>query len=327
MQFLKKYQKTLIVAVVGVALFLLGGSLVPNFLRPGNLLNVVRQSSVIAIAAVGMSQVIVIKGIDLSVGGNISFCGMVVGLLFTHGVPVPVVILVAILTGILLGLISGSLVAYLNVPAFVSTLVIGQITQGAAYLFNNGNSIGNFPDAFKYIGNGTLLGIPISDFLMVIYILLGVIITTRLPIGTHIYGLGGNEQVLVNAGIRTDRIKLFVFMFSGFCAASAGVLLASQISTAHPTQGDNYQTDAIAACVIGGINMAGGEGKVWCTMIGALIIGSVRNVLNLLHVSVYLQNIIVGVIIIAVVAFSMMMKQRRDEKTSQFIAAAETQTH
>ena len=132
MQFFKKYQKTLIIAVVGVALFLLGGSLVPNFLKLGNLLNVVRQSSVIAIAAVGMSQVIVIKGIDLSVGGNISFCGMVVGILFAHGVSVPVAILVALAVGVLLGLISGSLVAYLNVPAFVSTLVIGQITQGAA---------------------------------------------------------------------------------------------------------------------------------------------------------------------------------------------------
>ena len=324
MQFFKKYQK-LIVAVAGIALFLLSGSLVPNFLKPGNLLNVIRQSSVIAIAAVGMSQVIVIKGIDLSVGGNISFCGMVIGLLFTHGVSVPVAILVALVVGVLLGLISGSLVAYLNVPPFVSTLVIGQITQGAAYLFNNGNSIGNFPDAFKYIGNGTLLGIPISDFLMVVYIALGVIITLYLPIGTHIYGLGGNEQVLVNAGIRTDRIKLFVFMFSGFCAASAGVLLAAQLSTAHPTQGDNYQTDAIAACVIGGINMAGGEGKVLYTMVGALIIGSVRNVLNLLHVSVYMQNIIVGVIIIGVVAFSMLMKARREEKTSQFKAAAEVE--
>ena len=325
MQFFKKYQK-LIVAVVGIALFLFGGSLVPNFLKPGNLLNVIRQSSVIAIAAVGMSQVIVIKGIDLSVGGNISFCGMVIGLLFTHGVSVPVAILVALVVGVLLGLISGSLVAYLNVPPFVSTLVIGQITQGAAYLFNNGNSIGNFPDAFKYIGNGTLLGIPISDFLMVVYIALGVIITLYLPIGTHIYGLGGNEQVLVNAGIRTDRIKLFVFMFSGFCAASAGVLLAAQLSTAHPTQGDNYQTDAIAACVIGGINMAGGEGKVLYTMVGALIIGSLRNVLNLLHVSVYMQTLIVGVVLISVVAFSMLMKARRDARTSQF-AAAEADVH
>lgn len=317
----KKYGKTALLALGCVALFLLGGSLVPNFLKPGNLLNVIRQSSVIAIAAVGMSQVIVIKGIDLSVGGNISFCGMIVGILFMMGVSVPVAILIAIVTGILLGLVSGSLVAYLGVPAFVSTLVIGQITQGASYLFNNGNSIGNFPDAFKFIGNGDLLGIPISDYLMVLFVIIGVIITTRLPIGSHIYGLGGNEQVLVNSGIRTDRIKLFVFMFSGFCAACAGVLLASQISTAHPTQGDNYQTDAIAACVIGGINMAGGEGKVWCTMIGALIIGSVRNILNLLHVSVYMQNIIVGVIIIAVVAFSMIVKTRRDARNGQFASA------
>ena len=326
MQFFKKYQKTLISAVVGVALFLLGGSLVPNFLKAGNLLNVIRQSSVIAIAAVGMSQVIVIKGIDLSVGGNISFCGMVVGILFAHGVSVPVAILVALAVGVLLGLISGSLVAYLNVPAFVSTLVIGQITQGAAYLFNNGNSLGSFPDAYKFIGNGSLLGIPISDYLMVIFVALGMIITLKLPIGTHIYGLGGNEQVLKNAGIRTDRIKLFVFMFSGFCAASAGVLLAAQLSTAHPTQGDNYQTDAIAACVIGGINMAGGEGKVLYTMVGALIIGSLRNVLNLLHVSVYMQTLIVGVVLISVVAFSMLMKARRDARTSQF-SAAEADVH
>ena len=326
MQFFKKYQKTLIIAVVGVALFLLGGSLVPNFLKAGNLLNVIRQSSVIAIAAVGMSQVIVIKGIDLSVGGNISFCGMVVGILFAHGVSVPVAILVALAVGVLLGLISGSLVAYLNVPAFVSTLVIGQITQGAAYLFNNGNSFGSFPDAYKFIGNGSLLGIPISDYLMVIFVALGMIITLKLPNGTHIYGLGGNEQVLKNAGIRTDRIKLFVFMFSGFCAASAGVLLAAQLSTAHPTQGDNYQTDAIAACVIGGINMAGGEGKVLYTMVGALIIGSLRNVLNLLHVSVYMQTLIVGVVLISVVAFSMLMKARRDARTSQF-AAAEADVH
>ena len=314
-------------AILCVALFLIGGSFVPNFLRPDNLLNVIRQSSVIAIAAVGMSQVIVIKGIDLSVGGNISFCGMVVGILFANGVSVPLAILAAICVGLLLGLVSGSLVAFLNVPAFVATLVIGQITQGAAYLFNNGNSFGSFPDAFKFIGNGAVLGIPISDILMLVYVFMGVIITTKLPIGTHIYGLGGNEQVLINGGIRTSKIKIFVFMLSGFCAASAGVLLAAQLNTAHPTQGENYQTDAIAACVIGGINMAGGEGKVWLTMVGALIIGSVRNVLNLLHVSVYYQNIIVGVIIIGVVAFSMMMKVRRDQKTSQFIAAANAEMH
>ncbi len=305
MQFFKKYQKTLIIAVVGVALFLLGGSLVPNFLKAGNLLNVIRQSSVIAIAAVGMSQVIVIKGIDLSVGGNISFCGMVVGILFAHGVSVPVAILVALAVGVLLGLISGSLVAYLNVPAFVSTLVIGQITQGAAYLFNNGNSFGSFPDAYKFIGNGSLLGIPISDYLMVIFVALGMIITLKLPIGTHIYGLGGNEQVLKNAGIRTDRIKLFVFMFSGFCAASAGVLLAAQLSTAHPTQGDNYQTDAIAACVIGGVSFVGGIGKISGIVIGVLMLRLIFVALPLVGMDQNLQYLIKGGIILVACALDM----------------------
>ena len=321
--FFKKNKKTLLIAVIGIALFLIGGSFVHNFLTPGNLLNVLRQSAPIAIAAVGISQVIVVKGIDLSVGGIISFCGMLIGILFQHGVSVPAAIVAALVTGVLFGLLSGSLVAYLNVPPFVSTLVVGQIMQGAAYLFNNGNSFGSFPDSFKFIGNGMLLGIPVSVYLMVVIMALGVLLTTRLPIGTHIYGLGGNEQVLVNAGIRTDTIKLFVFMFSGFCAAAAGVLLAAQLNSAYPAQGDNYQTDAIAACVIGGINMAGGEGKVLYTMVGALIIGSVRNILNLLHVSVYFQNIIVGVIIIAVVAFSMLMKARREQKTAQFKPADE----
>lgn len=322
-EFVKKNRRPFIIAVVGIALFIAGGSLVHNFLTPGNLLNVVRQAAPIAIAAVGISQVIVIKGIDLSVGGIISFCGMLIGILFLNGMPVWVAIVAALITGVLLGLVSGLLVAYLNVPPFVATLVIGQITQGAAYLFNNGNSFGSFPDSFKFIGNGKLLEIPVSIYLMAVFVILGVVITTKLPIGTHIYGLGGNEMVLVNAGIRTDTIKLFVFMFSGFCAAAAGVLLAAQLNSAYPAQGDNYQTDAIAACVIGGINMAGGEGKVWTTMIGALIIASVRNVLNLLHVSVYFQNIIIGVIIIAVVAFSMMMKYRREQRTAQFKPAAE----
>lgn len=326
MNFFNKNKRSFLIAIIGIALFLAGGSLVHNFLTAGNLLNVVRQAAPIAIAAVGISQVIVIKGIDLSVGGIMSFCGMLIGILFVNGMPIWFVIVASLITGILLGLLSGSLVAYLNVPPFVATLVVGQITQGAAYLFNSGNSFGSFPDSFKFIGNGKLLEIPVSIFLMVLFVVIGVVLTTKLPIGTHIYGIGGNEAVLVNSGIRTDTIKLFVFMFSGFCAASAGILLAAQLNSAYPAQGDNYQTDAIAACVIGGINMAGGEGKVWCTMIGALIIAAVRNILNLLHVSVYFQNIIIGVIIIAVVAFSMMMKFRREQRTAQFKPAADAMT-
>ena len=306
--------------LLGAAAFLLAGSLVPNFLKPDNLLNVVRQCSIIAICAVGVSQVIVIKGIDLSVGGNVTFCGMIAGLLLNGGVSVPLAILLALLSGILIGAASGSLVAFLEVPAFVATLVVGQITQGASYLFNNGRSFGGFPRGFVSIGNGYLLGVPYSDYIMVLFVLMGLVLSTKLPLGTRIYGLGGNEQVLKNAGIRVERIKLFVFSMSGFCAAAAGVLLASQLDTSHPTQGEPYQLDAIAACIIGGVSMGGGEGKVPMTTVGALIIGSIRNVLNLLNVHSFYQNITVGVIIIAVVALSMMLKARSRQKTAQFAA-------
>lgn len=320
MRLSKKYKPWVTAACV-LAAFLIGGSFVPNFLKPANLLNVIRQCSIIAICAVGVTQVIVIKGIDLSVGGNVTFCGMLAGLLLNRGVAVPIAILAALVTGVIIGLISGSLHAYLEVPAFVATLVIGQITQGAAYLFNNGRSFGGFPDSYVFLGNGSFLGIPISDYIMIVFVLAGVFITTKLAIGTRIFGLGGNEQVLKNAGINTAKIKLFVFAVSGFCAAAAGVLLAAQLDTAHPTQGEPYQLDAIAACIIGGVSMSGGEGKVAMSMVGALIIGSIRNILNLLAVHSFYQNILVGVIIIAVVAISMITRARRESKTAQFAAA------
>ena len=320
MRIAKKYRSLLTAACV-LAAFLIGGSFVPNFLKPANFLNVIRQCSIIAICAVGVTQVIVIKGIDLSVGGNVTFCGMLAGLLLGMGVPVVVAILAALAAGFLIGLISGVLHAYLEVPAFIATLVIGQITQGAAYLFNDGRSFGGFPESYVFLGNGSLLGVPISDYIMVVFVLAGVFVTTKTAIGTQIYVLGGNEQVLKNAGIDTAKIKLFVFSMSGFCAAAAGVLLAAQLDTAHPTQGEPYQLDAIAACIIGGVSMSGGEGKVILSMVGALVIGSIRNILNLLSVNSFYQNILVGVIIIAVVAVSMMTRARRESRTAQFAAA------
>lgn len=316
----RKWMKWLYAAAC-VAAFLVAGSFVPNFLTPANLLNVVRQCSIIAICAVGVTMVIVIKGIDLSVGGNVTFCGMVAGLMLVKGVPVPVAIAGALAAGIVIGAASGALVSYLEVPAFIATLVIGQITQGASYLFNDGRSFGGFPDSFVAIGNGSLAGVPYSDLIMIVFVLAGAFVTTRLPIGTRIYGLGGNEQVLKNVGIDTARIKMFVFTASGFCAAAAGALLASQLDTAHPTQGEPYQLDAIAACIIGGVSMSGGEGRVLMSMAGALIIGSIRNILNLLSVYSFYQNILVGVIIIAVVALSMLMKARRLRRTAQFSPA------
>lgn len=311
-------KKTVVAVLAVLVAFFAGGSLVPNFLKPANFLNVVRQCSIIVVCAVGIAPVIISRGIDLSVGGNVTFCGMLTGFLLLRGVPVVLAIFIGLIAGALIGSVSGLLYAYLEVPAFIATLVMGQITQGSAFLLNNGRSFGGFPASYVFIGNGAFLGIPISNYIMVVFVALGVFLMKKMPVGLHIYGLGGNEAVLKNAGINTLQLKWFVYILSGFCAAAAGIVLASQLDTAHPTQGEPYQLDAIASCIIGGVSMSGGEGNIIFVMVGALIIGSIRNILNLLAVHSFYQNILVGIIIIAVVAVSMAARQRRASKTVQF---------
>lgn len=307
------YQRVgqVLVLLVGVAVFATAGLFVPHFLTTANLLNVVRQSSIIGIGAVGMTMVIVILGIDLSIAGLIALCPMVSGLLMLQGVPLVISIIAGIIAGIGMGLFNGLMVAKLDVPPFITTLVVGQVSQGLALIMNNGRSIGGFPTSYVYIGNGSVLGVPVSDILMIVMMGIGIFITQFTPTGNRIYALGGNEMVVRQEGINVDRLKLFVYGFSGFCASVAGILLSAQLDTVHPIQGEPYQLDTIAACVIGGVSLAGGEGRVAMAVAGALIIGSVRNVLDLLGVHPFYQNVFVGTIIILVVFASGISRQRR----------------
>jgi ribose transport system permease protein len=296
---------------LGVAALAAAGLLVPHFLTPANLLNVVRQSSIIGIGAVGMTMVIVILGIDLSIAGLIALCPMVSGLLMLQGVPIVISIVAGIIAGTGMGLFNGLMVAKLDVPPFITTLVVGQVSQGLALIMNNGRSIGGFPASYVHIGNGSFLGIPVSDLLLLVMMGIGIFITQFTPTGNRIYALGGNETVVRQEGINVDGLKLFVYAFSGLCASVAGILLSAQLDTVHPIQGDPYLLDTIAACVIGGVSLAGGEGRVAMAVAGALIIGSVRNVLDLLGVHPFFQNVLVGTIIILVVFGSGLSRYRR----------------
>jgi ribose/xylose/arabinose/galactoside ABC-type transport system permease subunit len=301
----------ILLLLFGVAVFAAAGLFVPHFLTTANLLNVVRQSSITGIGAVGMTMVIVILGIDLSIAGLIALCPMVSGLLMLQGLPMILSIFGGIIAGIGMGLFNGLMVAKLDVPPFITTLVVGQVSQGLALVMNNGRSIGGFPASYVYIGNGSVFGIPISDILMISMMGIGIFITQFTPTGNRIYALGGNETVVRQEGLNVDGLKLFVYAFSGFCASVAGILLSAQLDTVHPIQGEPYQLDTIAACVIGGVNLAGGEGRVAMAVAGALIIGSVRNVLDLLGVHPFYQNVFVGTIIILVVFASGVSRQRR----------------
>jgi ribose/xylose/arabinose/galactoside ABC-type transport system permease subunit len=296
---------------LGVVALAAAGLLVPHFLTPANLLNVVRQSSIVGIGAVGMTMVIVILGIDLSIAGLIALCPMVSGLLMLQGVPIAVTMIAGIIAGIVMGQFNGLMVAKLDVPPFITSLVVGQVSQGLALIMNNGRSIGGFPASYVHIGNGSVLGIPVSDLLLLMMMGIGIFITQFTPTGNRIYALGGNETVVRQEGINVDGLKLFVYAFSGFCASIAGILLSAQLDTVHPIQGDPYLLDTIAACVIGGVSLAGGEGRVATAVVGALVIGSVRNVLDLLGVHPFFQNVLVGTIIILVVFGSGLSRYRR----------------
>ncbi len=318
MKGLKISKKNLLVIAIVVALFIILGSLIPGFLSIRNLLNIVRQSSIIAIVACGMTMVIIIKGIDLSVTGVLSFCAMVNGLLLLRGWPIPLAMLAGLGVGTAMGLFNGLMVEKLGIPAFITTLVVGNVGGGMALLLNAGKSIGAFPAAYVFMGNGTILGIPVSNYIMLLFVVATSILMSKTRLGVYIYAMGGNETVVKQQGISTARINFFVYGFSGFCIAMAGILLSGQLDTVHPTQGEPYQLDAIAACVIGGVSMLGGEGKVYLALVGALIIGVQRNVLNLLGIHPFYQNIFVGIIIIVIVALNINQKRRTIEQSKIF---------
>lgn len=318
MKLQNKQVKNLIITLLLVGVLVTGGLAIPRFLSLENILNVIRQTAIVSLVSYGMAMVIIVKGIDLSVGGLIAFCAMVSGLMMKAGVPMVLCIGAGILCGGLMGLFSGVMVEKLEVPAFITTLVIGQVSTGFAMMVNGGNSLGGFSNSYVFIGNGSIAGIPVSIYITVFFVLLSYVIMEHTKLGTHIYALGGNEQVVKNQGISTAIIRYFVFTYSGVCAAVAGILLSAQMNTVHPQQGGTYQLDAVAACVIGGINMAGGEGKVYFALAGALTIGFLRNSLNLIGLHPYYQNLIVGILIIFIVGVSMYNRKKKLEESLIF---------
>lgn len=310
-------KKTIFILSI-VILFLIIGTGIPNYLSPVNIMNIVRQSSIVSLIAFGMTMVIIVKGIDLSVGGIIASCAMISGLLMKANWPIWIAIGVGIVAGALMGLFNGIMVEKLEVPAFITTLVVGQVATGIALMLNAGGSLGGFPSEYVFIGNGSILGIPVSNYILIFFAIIATLIMGKTKLGTYIYALGGNDMVVKQQGISSAKINYFVFAFSGLCAAVAGILLSAQMNTVHPSQGGNYQLDAVAACVIGGVNMAGGEGKVYLSLVGALVIGFLRNGLNLYGLHPFYQNLVIGFIIIFIVAISIYNKNKKIELSKVF---------
>ncbi|MFI6404429.1 substrate-binding domain-containing protein [Streptomyces sp. NPDC050548] len=268
-----------------------------DFLTTDNLLNVGVQAAVTAILAFGVTFVIVSAGIDLSVGSVAALSATVLAWSATqHGVPVFLAVILAIATGIAAGLVNGFLIAYGKLPPFIATLAMLSVARGLSLVISQGSPIA-FPDSVSHLGD-TLGGwLPVPVLVMIVMGLIAAFVLGRTYIGRSMYAIGGNEEAARLSGLRVSKQKLAIYALSGVFAAAAGIVLASRLSSAQPQAADGYELDAIAAVVIGGASLAGGTGKASGTLIGALILAVLRNGLNLLSVSAFWQQVVIGVVI------------------------------
>ncbi|OKO89861.1 Inositol transport system permease protein [Geobacillus proteiniphilus] len=281
-----------------IGLVILMSILSPTFFTTGNLLNIVRQMSVVGIVAIGVTIVIITTGIDLSSGSVIALVS-VVAASFAHPDTYPVIvpILIGLGLGLLTGVINGTIISKANIAPFIVTLGMMTAARGAALLFSDGRPIGNLSPSFLWIGQGDVLGIPVPILIFALVGVISYILLNKTKFGKYVYAIGGNEQAAVIAGVNVDKYKIFVYGYAGLLSGLAGVILTSRISSGQPTAGMMYELDAIAAAVIGGTSLAGGIGTIGGTIVGALIIGVMNNGLDLLNVSPYWQQILKGVII------------------------------
>ncbi|MCH2158512.1 ribose ABC transporter permease [Oleiphilus sp. HI0066] len=277
----------------------------PNFFTVDNLLNILRQTSVNAIIAVGMTFVILTAGIDLSVGSVLALCGAICASMIGLEVPVMIAVPASLLAGALLGAISGVIVSKGRVQAFIATLVTMTLLRGVTLVYTDGRPIStgftDTADSFAWFGTGYAFGIPVPVWIMVVVFGAGWYVLNHTRFGRYVYALGGNEAATRLSGINIDRIKIGVYAICGFLAALAGIIVTSRLSSAQPTAGMGYELDAIAAVVLGGTSLMGGKGRIIGTLIGALIIGFLNNALNLLDVSSYYQMIAKAVVILLAV--------------------------
>ena len=309
-----KYIAYLVILIVAC----IAGSQIPGFFTVTNILNVTRQASTIAICALAMTLVLIIQGIDLGTGGVMAFCAMVSGFMMLNGINVFFSMFAGAAVGLIIGIVNGLLVSRINIPPFIATYVTGQITLGLALVVGKGSSISGMPDLYVAIGNRLFLNIPINTWIMIVLLVITTVILKYTRMGKHIYALGGNESVVKAEGINSGRIKIFAFSLCGLYSAIAGILLSAQMATVHPSQRASYQLDAVAASLVGGVSMLGGEGAAWMSVVGALIIGFLRNALDMLAIDPFYQNLFIGAAIIFVVGVSVFNKNKELEKAKVF---------
>ncbi|WP_409227092.1 ribose ABC transporter permease [Gudongella sp. SC589] len=308
-QFLSDNKPVVVLLILVVTMSFLSD----RFLTWSNIITVLRQTSINAVIATGMTFAILIGGIDLSVGSVLAITGAIAASLVASGMNIILVVILTLLIGLGIGLLNGLLISKGRLQPFIATLGTMTLLRGLTLVYTQGRPISIFGSdtsaMFSKIGTGYFLGIPIPVYIMLVVFFISWYTLNHLKIGRYTYALGSNEEATMYSGIKTDNIKLFVYAVAGVLAALAGIIVTARLGSAQPTAGSGYELDAIAAVVIGGTSMAGGIGTIFGTAIGAMIIGILNNALNMLQVSSYYQDVAKGVVILIAVLLD--RKQRK----------------
>jgi ribose transport system permease protein len=286
---------TLIGLIVIIAIF---GLLAPDFLSQRNLVNILQQSSINACLALGMTLVIISGGIDLSVGPTAAIAAVVSASLLVAGVPVPLAILAGIGIGMVCGLVNGILVAHVGLQPFIVTLGTLSTYRAIALIYTGGNPVLGLPKEFRSLFNGSIGGIPNSVVMVAVVALLAWVLLKKTPLGEYLLAVGGNEEAAYVAGVPIAITKITAYVISGALAALAAMILIGRLGAAEPILGNLWELDAIAAAAIGGASLMGGKGSVIGTLLGAIILGSMRNGLTLMNVQAFYQLLATGLIIL-----------------------------
>ncbi len=310
---LQNFLKTYGIFLILILMCLILSILSPAFMSMGNMMNIIRQISVIGLIAFGVTMCIITTGIDLSSGSVLALAAVVAASLAQQpdwaarmypglpALPVIVPILAGLGVGALCGFINGALIAKTGIPPFIATLGMMTAARGMALLYAQGRPISTLTSDYNFIGQGVILGIPFPVIILLVVAFISRLLLKHTKFGKYTYAIGGNENAAVVSGVNIDKYKILIYTYAGMLAGLAGVVLSSRISSGQPGLGNSYELDAIASAVIGGTSLSGGIGTIPGTIVGALIIGVMNNGLTLLNVQAYTQLIVKGVIIVGAV--------------------------
>jgi len=325
------------IALIAVLIFF--SIAAPNFLSTANLILMSKHVALNAFLAMGMTFVIITGGIDLSVGSIVGLCGMVAGYLVLNGIDLQIgytiyfnvveIALITLAVGILIGAVNGLLITRLNVAPFIATLGVLYVARGLALLSSDGRTFPNLvgkPElgttGFGFLGAGRLIGLPVSIWILIVVALGAAYLARYTPLGRHIFAVGGNERAARISGVRVNMVKMFVYMFSGFCAAIVGLIISSELMASHPATGESFELNAIAAAVLGGTSMSGGRGTIGGTIVGAFVIGILSDGLVMMGVSSFWQMVIKGLVIIVAVVVDQAQRRLQQRVTLMQMAKA-----